>query len=297
MIRDLALDIEIRVCPTVRDEDGLALSSRNAYLSPEEREAALALPKALHANDPRLLDGLQVDYFELAEFEPPVLAAAVRIGGTRLIDNVIPEGETDEHATEGQDASPPARRDEAPRRADRDGHRLRRTRRPLRRGRRNRGHSRRRHRGHGRARPRGHDGPRDDGRDGLPDADGGPRGQPPDRDRRHAVRLVPGLRRGRRPQRDPLRQGGRRRRGQARGRRTFALARARDRCRRNPGDGPRRPDAAVGDDARRVQDPGQDGRGGATARRRRAGARGGRLRSRSCSRPSRRRSRRRSPAG
>ena len=93
MIRDLAVDLEIRVCPTVRDEDGLALSSRNAYLSPEEREAALALPKALHANDPGLLDGLQVDYFELAEFEPPVLAAAVRIGGTRLIDNVIPEGD------------------------------------------------------------------------------------------------------------------------------------------------------------------------------------------------------------
>jgi pantoate--beta-alanine ligase len=94
MVRDLAVDIEIRVCPTVRDEDGLALSSRNAYLSPEEREAALALPKALHANDPSLLDGLQVDYFELAEFEPPVLAAAVRIGGTRLIDNIIPEGDT-----------------------------------------------------------------------------------------------------------------------------------------------------------------------------------------------------------
>jgi len=93
MIRDLAVDLEIRVCPTVRDEDGLALSSRNAYLTPKDREAALALPRALHANDPTLLDGLEVDYFELADFEPPVLAAAVRIGGTRLIDNVIPKGE------------------------------------------------------------------------------------------------------------------------------------------------------------------------------------------------------------
>ncbi len=93
MIRDLALDLEIRVCPTVRDKDGLALSSRNAYLSPREREAALALPRALQANDPKLLDGLEVDYFEVADFEPRVVAAAVRVGGTRLIDNVIPKGE------------------------------------------------------------------------------------------------------------------------------------------------------------------------------------------------------------
>ncbi|HUK93527.1 MAG TPA: pantoate--beta-alanine ligase [Gaiellaceae bacterium] len=94
MILDLALDLEIRVCPTVRDKDGLALSSRNAYLSPREREAALALPRALEAHDPKLLEGLQVDYFEVADFEPRVIAAAVRIGGTRLIDNnVIPKGE------------------------------------------------------------------------------------------------------------------------------------------------------------------------------------------------------------
>jgi pantoate--beta-alanine ligase len=95
MVRDLALhlDLDIRVCPTVRDPDGLALSSRNAYLSPEERERALALPRALHANDPALLDGLDIDYFEAADFEPRVLAAAVRVGKTRLIDNIVLEGD------------------------------------------------------------------------------------------------------------------------------------------------------------------------------------------------------------
>src|SRR5204862_6309599 len=87
MVRDLAEPVEIRVCPTVRDEDGLALSSRNAYLSPEEREQALALPRALAARDRGALDGLAVDYFEEADFEPRVLAAAVRVGSTRLIDN------------------------------------------------------------------------------------------------------------------------------------------------------------------------------------------------------------------
>ncbi|MGB2873972.1 MAG: pantoate--beta-alanine ligase [Gaiellaceae bacterium] len=93
MVRDLAVDVEIRVCPTVRDEDGLALSSRNEYLSPQERETALALPRALQAGDPGLLDGLDVDYFEEADFEPRVLAAAVRVGGKRLIDNVVLEGD------------------------------------------------------------------------------------------------------------------------------------------------------------------------------------------------------------
>ena len=93
MVRDLGLEIEVRVCPTVRDPDGLALSSRNAYLSPEERQRALSLPRALEAHDPALLDGLEVDYFEAADFEPRVLAAAVRIGKTRLIDNVVIEGE------------------------------------------------------------------------------------------------------------------------------------------------------------------------------------------------------------
>ena len=94
MVRDLAVPVEIRVVPTVRDADGLALSSRNAYLSPEERERALALPRALAARDRSKLDGLEVDYFEEADFEPRVLAAAVRVGSTRLIDNVILEGDS-----------------------------------------------------------------------------------------------------------------------------------------------------------------------------------------------------------
>ena len=93
MVRDLDVPVEIRVCPTVRDDDGLALSSRNAYLAPEEREAALALPRALGAHDRSLLNGLPVDYFEEADFEPRVLVAAVRVGKTRLIDNVVLEGD------------------------------------------------------------------------------------------------------------------------------------------------------------------------------------------------------------
>ena len=97
MVRDLAVPVEIRVLPTVRDQDGLALSSRNAYLSPEERDRALALPRALATRDPvkarELLRDLEVEYVEVADFKPKVLAAAVRVGSTRLIDNVIVEGE------------------------------------------------------------------------------------------------------------------------------------------------------------------------------------------------------------
>ena len=93
MVSDLDLELELRVLPTVRDGDGLALSSRNARLSPREREAALALPRALATKDPeaarQLLDGLEVDYVEVADFDPPVLAAAIRVGSTRLIDNVV----------------------------------------------------------------------------------------------------------------------------------------------------------------------------------------------------------------
>jgi pantoate--beta-alanine ligase len=98
MIRDLALETELRVLPTVRDADGLALSSRNALLTAEERERALTLPRALATKDRdaalELLtrsNGLDVDYVEVADFDPPVLAGAVRVGRTRLIDNVVLE--------------------------------------------------------------------------------------------------------------------------------------------------------------------------------------------------------------
>jgi pantoate--beta-alanine ligase len=96
LVRDLDLELELRVLPTVRDEDGLALSSRNALLSPDERERAALLPRALATRDPeaarQILNGFEVDYVEIAQFDPPVLAAAVRIGDTRLIDNVPLEG-------------------------------------------------------------------------------------------------------------------------------------------------------------------------------------------------------------
>jgi pantoate--beta-alanine ligase len=105
MIRDLDLELELRVLPTVRDADGLALSSRNAYLSPEQRGRALALPRALEAgrsahlrgSDPveaakAALNGLEPEYVELFDLDGvTVLAAAARVGTTRLIDNVVLE--------------------------------------------------------------------------------------------------------------------------------------------------------------------------------------------------------------
>jgi pantoate--beta-alanine ligase len=100
MVSDLHLELELAVVPTVRDADGLALSSRNAQLSPEERARALALPRALATRDPdtarAMLEaaGLDVDYVAVAPFDPPALAAAVRVGATRLIDNVPLEEES-----------------------------------------------------------------------------------------------------------------------------------------------------------------------------------------------------------
>lgn len=102
LVRDLNLELEIRVVPTVRDVDGLALSSRNVLLSPREREWALAIPRAINAGlaahlagaDPvaaarSMLTGIETEYITVADFDGhPTLAIAARIGATRLIDNV-----------------------------------------------------------------------------------------------------------------------------------------------------------------------------------------------------------------
>jgi pantoate--beta-alanine ligase len=119
MVLDLNMPVEIVGVPTVRDEDGLAKSSRNGYLSPEERTTALALSRALFAGQDKATDGaeavreaakavldpvaatgrLVVDYLALVDprdfSEVPqafsgqaVLAVAARVGTTRLIDNL-----------------------------------------------------------------------------------------------------------------------------------------------------------------------------------------------------------------
>jgi pantoate--beta-alanine ligase len=103
LVRDLNIDVDLRVLPTIRAPDGLALSSRNAYLSAVEREHALALPQALEAArsaaDPvaaarAALNGLEPEYVEVLQLgEATLLTAAARIGSTRLIDNVVLEGE------------------------------------------------------------------------------------------------------------------------------------------------------------------------------------------------------------
>jgi pantoate--beta-alanine ligase len=104
VVADLDLPVTIEVTPTVRDPDGLALSSRNRFLSPAERTVALALPRALEAgraaheagSDPvaaarDVLEAereLQVDYVAVADFDGPTLVAAAHVGATRLIDNL-----------------------------------------------------------------------------------------------------------------------------------------------------------------------------------------------------------------
>ena len=103
LVRDLNVPVEVRAVPTVRDVDGLALSSRNGRLSAAEREQALGLPRALAlaAGDPdpvtaarSSLNGLEPEYVEVLDLgDAKVLAAAIRVGSTRLIDNVLVEGE------------------------------------------------------------------------------------------------------------------------------------------------------------------------------------------------------------
>lgn len=121
MTRDLDLDIDIVGMPIVREEDGLAMSSRNAYLSPDERRRALALSRALsvaqdslehqrHVTAENIADnirttihmteGVRIDYVEVRDAEtlepatgkiarPVVVAVAAFVGNTRLIDNKL----------------------------------------------------------------------------------------------------------------------------------------------------------------------------------------------------------------
>jgi pantoate--beta-alanine ligase len=102
LVRDANLDLTIRVVPTVRDRDGLALSSRNAGLSAAERRRALAIPAALTAGVAARARGedaasaaraalgdLPIDYVTVATLDDhPTLVVAVTVGRTRLIDNV-----------------------------------------------------------------------------------------------------------------------------------------------------------------------------------------------------------------
>jgi pantoate--beta-alanine ligase len=82
----------------VRDPDGLALSSRNARLSTDERARAAAIPHALETRDPEhareLLHaaGLEPDYVAIADLDGPTLVIAARVGATRLTDNVLLKG-------------------------------------------------------------------------------------------------------------------------------------------------------------------------------------------------------------
>lgn len=123
MVRDLDIPMSIRVCPIIRDADGLALSSRNVYLSPDERRAALAIPRSLVAAHDAVANGersiaslkelmrreltqsdrLSVDYAtlvdpdtlaELTEWSDDVAAiVAARSGATRLLDNAVLAGD------------------------------------------------------------------------------------------------------------------------------------------------------------------------------------------------------------
>lgn len=102
VVRDLNMDLTIRVMPTMRDADGLALSSRNVRLSAEERERARAIPRALSAGAAahrrgadavaaarQELAGVDTEYLAVANFNGHrALVVAARLGKTRLIDNL-----------------------------------------------------------------------------------------------------------------------------------------------------------------------------------------------------------------
>lgn len=122
MVADLDMNLELIVCPTIREEDGLAMSSRNIFLNAEERRSALVISRALFAAQERWrtgehdgetlrrlmrqmiesVPGVQIDYISVADpttlteleriKESALASLAVKIGRTRLIDNVILSG-------------------------------------------------------------------------------------------------------------------------------------------------------------------------------------------------------------
>src|SRR5262249_44571904 len=86
LVRDLNLELELRVVPTVRDADGLALSSRNGHLSADERRRAVAIPRALETGDPGRARavlaeaGIEPEYVAVADLDGPTLAVAAQVG-------------------------------------------------------------------------------------------------------------------------------------------------------------------------------------------------------------------------
>ena len=97
MVRDLDVPVALRIVPTVREPDGLAVSTRNAYLSDDERRRAPSLHRALVARDPRtgrgrprLPGGGRPRHLRAGRARGPgaIVIGAARFGSTRLIDNI-----------------------------------------------------------------------------------------------------------------------------------------------------------------------------------------------------------------